>query len=48
MCDMQSKDIDFESVMWCKLNKVMAKKVVPNPNFKGFMANSAQRNLNIV
>jgi hypothetical protein len=26
----------------------MAKKVVPNPNFKGFMANSAQKNWNIM
>ncbi len=26
----------------------MTKKVVPNPNFKGFMANSAQGNWNIV
>ncbi len=48
MCDMQSKDIDFQSVMWWKLNNVMAKKVVPNPNFKGFMANSAQKNWNIM
>jgi hypothetical protein len=26
--------------MWQNLNKVMANNGVPNPNFKGFMANN--------
>ncbi len=42
MCDMQSKDIEVQSEMWWKLNKVIAKKGVPNPNF---MANGAQAKL---
>ncbi len=42
MCDMQSKDIEVQNVMWRKLNKVIAKKSVLNPNF---MANGAQAKL---
>jgi len=42
VCDMQSKDIEVQSVMWRKLNKVIIKKGVPNPNF---MANGAQAKL---
>jgi hypothetical protein len=38
VCDMQSKDIEIQSAMWKKLNKVIAKEGVPNPNF---MANGA-------
>ncbi len=34
--------------MWQKLNKLMAKKGVPNPNFKGFMAYSVQANWNAI
>ncbi len=33
--------------MWRKLNKVMAKHGVIFPQFKGFMANSAQVNWNV-
>jgi len=29
------KNKNIQSVMWKKLNKLMAKKCVPNPNFKG-------------
>jgi hypothetical protein len=39
VCDMQSKYIDVQSVMWQKLNMVIVKEGVPNPNF---MANGAQ------
>ncbi len=39
--DMQLVDTKAQCVMWCKLNKVMLKKGVPNLNFKGSMANSA-------
>ncbi len=47
-CDMYSKDIEVQCVMWQNLDKVMANNGVPNPNFKGFMAYSAQANWNIV
>jgi hypothetical protein len=30
--------------MWQNLNKVMANNGVPNPSFKGFMADNAQAN----
>jgi len=42
MCDMQSKNIEVQSVMWRKLNKVIAKEGVPNPNF---MVDGAQAKL---
>jgi hypothetical protein len=42
VCDMQSRDIEVQSVMWLKVNKAIAKKGVPNPNF---MANGAQAKL---
>jgi predicted phage tail protein len=34
--------------MWRNLNKVMANNGVPNPNFKGFMANNTKANWNVV
>jgi hypothetical protein len=34
--------------MWQKLNKVMVKNVVPNPNSKRFMANNVQANRNTI
>jgi hypothetical protein len=40
ICDMQYEDMAVQCVMWWNLNKVMANNGVPNPNFKGFMANS--------
>jgi hypothetical protein len=30
---MQSKDIEVQNVMWWKLNKVITKEGVHNPNF---------------
>jgi hypothetical protein len=48
ICDMQSKDMEAQSVMWWNSNKVMANNGVPNPNFKGFMADNAQANWNVV
>ncbi len=39
VCDLRSKNIDAQCLMWQKLNKVMAKNGVAHPNFKGFMAN---------
>jgi hypothetical protein len=44
ICDMQSENTEAQCVMWKNLNKFMANNGVPNPNFKGFMVNSAQAN----
>jgi hypothetical protein len=41
VCDMQSKDMKVQCIMWRKLNNLMRKNGVENPNFKGFMADSA-------
>jgi hypothetical protein len=38
---MQSKDATAQSVLWRNLNDVMAKHGVPEPKFKGFMADNA-------
>lgn len=43
-CDMQSEDAVAQTLFWENLNKVMAENGVPNVNFKGFMADSAQAN----
>jgi hypothetical protein len=40
ICDMQSENMKAQYIMWWNLNKVMANNGVPNPNFKGFMANN--------
>jgi hypothetical protein len=34
--------------MWTKLNQVILKFSLANPNFKGFMADSAHANWNVV
>jgi hypothetical protein len=46
--DMQSEDIDFQCLMWSSLVRVLEKHGVMKPNFKGFMADSAQANFNTV
>jgi hypothetical protein len=48
VCDMQSEDAAAQMVLWKNLNDVMARHDVPEPKFKGFMANSAQANWNVV
>jgi hypothetical protein len=48
VCNMQSEDAAAQSVLWKNLNVVIAKHGVPNPKFKGFMADSAQANWNAV
>ena len=48
VCDMQSEDVEAQKLMWMSLNKVMAQHGTPKPNFKGFMADSAQANWNAV
>lgn len=44
ICDMQSEDTKSRWFMWYALNCVMANYNLPNPNFKGLMADSAQAN----
>jgi hypothetical protein len=46
VCDMQSEDAAAQMVLWKNLNNVMARHGVPEPQFKGFMADSAQANWN--
>jgi hypothetical protein len=41
VCDMQSEDIATQMVLWKNLNDVMARHSIPEPKFKGFMADSA-------
>lgn len=48
ICDMQYEDIESQCFMWNALNRMMANHGVPNPNFKGSMADSAQDNYNVV
>jgi hypothetical protein len=48
VCDMQSKDTKVQCIMWTKLNDLMRKDGVENPNFKGFMVDNAQANWNVV
>jgi hypothetical protein len=48
LCDMQSKDMKVQCIMWRELNDLMRKNSMENPNFKGFMADSAQANWNAV
>ena len=47
-CDMQSEDCEAQIVFWRNLNLVMETNGVVEPNFKGFMADSAQANWNAV
>ncbi len=39
-CDLKFENKDVQCVMWQKLNKVMAKKILPNSNFKGFIVDN--------
>jgi len=48
VCDMQSKDTTAQIVVWKNLNSVMARHNVLQPNFKGFMADCAQANWNVI
>jgi hypothetical protein len=48
VCDMQSEDAAAQIVLWKNLNDVMAKHGIPKPKFKGFMADSAQANWNVI
>ncbi len=46
ICEMQSKDIEVQQIMWTKLNETMLKHEFPKLNFKGFMAGNTQANWN--
>jgi hypothetical protein len=48
ICDMQSEDTKVQCIMWRKFNNLMRKNSVENPNFKGFMVDTAQVNWNAV
>jgi hypothetical protein len=41
VCDMQLEDMKVQCIMWRELNNLMKKNGVENPNFKGFIADSA-------
>jgi hypothetical protein len=45
---MQFEDMEVQCIMWQNLNQVMANNGVPNPSFKGFMADNAHANWNVV
>lgn len=47
-CDMQSEDAAAQTLFWRNLNVVMGRYGLPNPKFKGFMADSAQANWNAI
>jgi len=44
--DFQSEDREAQLVFWRNLNHVMARHGIPEPQFQGFMADSAQANWN--
>jgi hypothetical protein len=48
ICDIQSKDIETQKLMWKKLNETMLKHMLTKPNFKGFMVENKQANWNSV
>jgi hypothetical protein len=48
MCDMQFEDCAAQILCWTNLNSVLERHGVPETQFKGFMADSAQANWNAV
>jgi hypothetical protein len=48
VCNMQSEDVAAQLVLWKNMNTLMAQHGVDKVNFKGFMADSAQANWNVV
>jgi hypothetical protein len=48
ICDMQFEDTEAQCIMWRKLNAIVEGKGLGTPIFKGFMANGAQANWNVV
>ncbi len=43
ICNMQCKSIEVQCVMWKKLNHVILRFSLANPNFKGFMVDSVSQ-----
>jgi hypothetical protein len=48
ICDMQFESTEVQCVMWTELNHMMPRFGFANPNFKGFMADNAHANWNVV
>jgi hypothetical protein len=46
--DMKYESTKVQCVMWTKLNQVMLRFGLANPNFKGFMVDNAHANWNVV
>jgi hypothetical protein len=46
--DMQLEDTKVQLIMWREFNELMQKNGVENPNFKGFLTDSAQAHSNVV
>jgi hypothetical protein len=44
VCDLQLEDAAAQTILLKNLNVIVAKHGVPEPKFKGFMADSAQAN----
>jgi hypothetical protein len=44
VCDMQSKDIKAQCILWKKLNVIIEKKGLGMPIVKGFMVDGVQAN----
>jgi hypothetical protein len=45
---MKLEETEAQCILWRKLNAIIMKKGVANPNVKGFMANNAQTNWNVI
>lgn len=45
---MKFEEVKAQQIMWTKLNVTMMKHIFLKPSFKGFMANSAQVNWNVI
>jgi hypothetical protein len=48
VCDMQSKVMEAQCILWRKLNAIVQNKGLGTPISKGFMMNGAQANWNAV
>ena len=48
VCDMQSKDCTAQVLFWRNLNSVVQRYGLDDIEFKGFMADNAKANWNVV
>jgi len=44
ICKMQFEDTEAQCILWQKLNAIILKNGVTNPNFKGFMLDNVEAN----